>query len=194
MTVPVTTRPLPLNTILSVAGISFHQDVAVTLRVGQELVLAHTPENRYDANAVEVRTTDGNLLGHVPAAVAGRLAGALPNGRWRAKVHEVLVGETTGVRLFLGPPVGVGTTPGTDGLRHTDDGYTDDDATTGTSEPAAEPAEQTSADAAPVMNAYTRGGRLLGVVTAVGPTKTTVLTAAGVTAAYPNTLIACREP
>jgi len=193
MTVPVSTRPLPLNTILSVAGISFHQDVAATLRVGQELVLAHTPENRYDANAVEVRTTDGDLLGHVPAAVAGRLAGALPNGRWRAKVHEVLAGETTGVRLYLGPAVGVGTPPGVDGLRHTDDGYTDDGANAELREAVTEPAEQTNPEAGPAMNAYTRGGRLLGVVTAVGATKTTVLTAAGVTAAYPNSLIACRE-
>ena len=44
----------------------------------------------------------------------------------------------------------------------------------------------------PALSAYTRGGRLLGVVTAVGPTKTTVLTGAGVTAAYPNSLVVTR--
>ena len=57
------------------------------------LVLAREPDNAHDPNAVAVRSAiTGRQLGHLPGALAGRLAPELDAGAdWRVERYEVLV-------------------------------------------------------------------------------------------------------
>ena len=59
------------------------------------LVLAREPDNAYDPNAAAVRSAiTGRQLGHLPGALAGRLAPELDAGAdWRVESYEVLVQE-----------------------------------------------------------------------------------------------------
>jgi hypothetical protein len=131
MTTTVDLRPLPLNCVLVVAGVSFRQDVVAAVVEEDELRIRHDLENAHDPHACRVETLTGELLGYVPKGLAPRLSGPHPGGLWRAKVAEVLPGpEATGLRVRLGPLVVDGLPPapgGADapGLRHHDDGVLD---------------------------------------------------------------------
>jgi hypothetical protein len=59
------------------------------------LVLAREPDNPYDSAAVAVRSAStGRQLGHLPGALAGRIAPELDaGGDWRIESYEVLVQE-----------------------------------------------------------------------------------------------------
>lgn len=63
------------------------------LGVNWELELHREPANPYDANAVAVRvTSDQDHLGHLPAALAGRIAPEMDAGTsWRIVEWRVLV-------------------------------------------------------------------------------------------------------
>ena len=75
------------NEMTRLSGVSqrFEPEVAGELR--------RDPANTHDANAVQVHVTaldDGSLIGHLPRAVAARLAPELDNGhRWSCTVTEV---------------------------------------------------------------------------------------------------------
>lgn len=60
-------RAVPLLSTY-VAGTGYHDAprCAPRLRNGDEVVLRRRPGNSYDARTVEVRTTDGALLGYIP--------------------------------------------------------------------------------------------------------------------------------
>jgi hypothetical protein len=81
---------LLLPAVLPVAGVSFHQDVVAGLRVGDVLDVFAEPENPYDADAC-VFLRDGEVVGHVPRALAGRLRRT--GSQWKACVEEVLPGD-----------------------------------------------------------------------------------------------------
>ena len=52
------------------AGFQYHEgmrrDVAQTLHEGATVHLIREPENRYDDQAIAVRTGDGHMIGYVP--------------------------------------------------------------------------------------------------------------------------------
>lgn len=59
------------------------------------IILRHNPENPFDTNAVEVRAQEPGgdfvLLGHLPRAVAPRVAAGLDDGQgWEVTGYEVL--------------------------------------------------------------------------------------------------------
>ena len=83
-------RPLLLPAVLPVVGVSFHQDVVAGLRVGDLLDVFAEPENPYDADAC-VFLRGGEVVGHVPRALAGRLRRT--GSQWKARVEEVLPGD-----------------------------------------------------------------------------------------------------
>jgi hypothetical protein len=113
----MTLRDLPQGCILPVSGVSFRQDNVQSVLEGQLVHLDHQwshPNSRY---AVTVRTAEGALLGYVPekSGLAERLAGLHPGGSWEGRIHEVLHGETIGLRVSLGKLTGVRErTPGSD--------------------------------------------------------------------------------
>lgn len=85
------------------AGVTFAPDYPRNLRAllalagGDEprIILRHNPNNQYDANAVEVRavryTGETVMLGHLPAALAARIAPELDAGEpWEVTRYEVL--------------------------------------------------------------------------------------------------------
>lgn len=119
-------RPLPKGAVIPVSGVSFRQDQVRNVVEGQELELHHDFSNPHDQLAVRVETTEGVLLGYVPAkgGLAARLSTSQPGGVWRAMVTEVLRGETCGLRVKVGELVcTVDTTVGSNnkGLREVED-------------------------------------------------------------------------
>jgi hypothetical protein len=92
-----TLRPLRRPITLPVAGVSFRQDVVRATPIGTAVVIVADPTNPHDPDARAIVTTEGRLLGYVPAKLIERLAslGATLIG----EVSEVLVGETWGLRV-----------------------------------------------------------------------------------------------
>ena len=65
---PVTVRPLPGTTFITrLSGVSFHQDVTAGAVIGDRVSAVHPPHNPVDPDTVEVRTTQGRVLGYIPA-------------------------------------------------------------------------------------------------------------------------------
>ena len=97
-------RPLPKGAVIPVSGVSFRQDQVRNVLEGQGVELHHDFSNPYDQLAVRVETSEGVLLGYVPAkgGLAARLSSAHPGGVWSAVVTEVLRGETYGLRIKVG--------------------------------------------------------------------------------------------
>jgi hypothetical protein len=97
----MTIRPLSLPAVVPVAGVSFHQDVVSTLRVGDVLRVLPEPENPYDAEACVV-LAGTETVGHISRALAPRLR--LTGNAWTAEVVELLPGNmAVGVRVRLRP-------------------------------------------------------------------------------------------
>lgn len=93
------TRPLSLPAVVPVVGVSFHQDVVSTLRVGDVLRVLPEPENPYDAEACVV-LAGAETVGHVPRLLAPRLR--MTGQAWSAEVVEVLPGDmAVGIRVRL---------------------------------------------------------------------------------------------
>jgi len=73
--------------------------------------LVRNPQNEADSNAIEVHTEMDDadmMLGHIPAALASRLAPMMDAGQgWDGWVSEVLVNKDAagrpGVRIHLQP-------------------------------------------------------------------------------------------
>jgi hypothetical protein len=72
----------------SVAGLQFYgygerglNGEPIRPRLGQRLALVRAPDNAFDGYAVEVWLGNGVMLGHLPADVAGWVAGPLDAGR-----------------------------------------------------------------------------------------------------------------
>lgn len=57
-----------------VVGVSFYAPVVDKLQKDQSLVLLRNPSNEYDYNAIEVKTLDGELCGHIPRDKATSIA------------------------------------------------------------------------------------------------------------------------
>ena len=182
-------RPLPLNTILKVNGVSFHQDVVQRVIDDQELRIRHDTVNPQDRNACAVETVDGVLLGHVPRDLAARLALNHPGGLWRARVVEVLRGETTGLRVRLGPLIVDGLTEragqSNPGLRHRGDGLVEiAGAAVVVDEPAVTGPDPVSPSEASA-DVYAKSGRLLGTLKRSGDGRVLVTSPDGVDRSYP---------
>jgi hypothetical protein len=82
-----------------VNGISFCQDAAGNVTVGDDVRLVRETSNEFDANAVMVTTADGHKLGYLPAGVAARLADEQGNGSFTGQVTERLGGGDNHIGL-----------------------------------------------------------------------------------------------
>lgn len=166
---------LTLPCIIPVAGVSFHQDEVVLLEENQPILVRHNPENPYDANACEVLTISGELIGHAPAVLAAQLVEI--GDRFAASIHAVLRGETFGIRLKivrpLAPDFKVKGARGAAALRQTENGVVSD---------------------APVENevhVFLKSGRLLGALLKQGEGTVQVKSKDGVSL-YPEGLVEVR--
>lgn len=99
---PPSVRPLRLPFGSAVAGVSFRQAELRDVVEGDHLTVVAAHDNPHDADACEVRTHDGVLLGFIPRALAGRLR-ASGQGPWPAVVDEVLRNQTWGLRITVHP-------------------------------------------------------------------------------------------
>ena len=101
------TRTFPLKAIFRVVGTSFEQrpDVINALSVGDTLMLSPDESNPHDANAIEVRTPDGAMVGFVPGNLAERVLATLKHSPVIAKVEEVFYSRpphsNAGLRISL---------------------------------------------------------------------------------------------
>ena len=114
---------LPFHT--KVVGVSFvdsYPDNLYALDMAQReaqrsgepltVVLVRNPENRYDANAIEVHVPalgeEWAMMGHLTRPIAARLAPAIDAGdRWQAAVESVLIDpdhpENPGISIYCAP-------------------------------------------------------------------------------------------
>lgn len=189
-------RPLPLNTIVKVSGVSFRQDVVRTLVEYDEVRVRHDRDNQYDEHACVVQTLDGRHIGFVPKELAARLAVPNPGGVWRARIEELLRNDTWGVRLRIGPlvsrePSDAGLRPQAAGLRHRGDGV----VTADSGAVALAPAEITEPDPEPRVTGrvFAKSGRLLGDLIQVEGKRVHVRTVNGAQATYPATVVQIRR-
>ena len=183
-------RPLPPNTVVSIAGVSFRQDVVRTVVEHDEVRIRHDHTNEYDPHACAVTTLDGRQLGFIPQALAPRLSLPHPAGVWRARVEEVLRGETWGLRVLVGPLV---ENVGRDvGLRHRGDGLVE--SPTGEVSLMHPETPEVAADGqcGDPKRVFARSGRLLGSLIAVDGSRVRVHTARGTTATYPLAVVDVR--
>lgn len=114
--------PLPGNGIYPVVGVTFvstypdnlHQLEALWHQEGHHeeglaVVLRRNPLNEHDQNAIEVHVpalSGDFMVGHLPAAIAARLAPELDGGaEWRSHLVEVLIHsdhpDRPGIRVRL---------------------------------------------------------------------------------------------
>lgn len=191
-TTALAARPLPINSILKVTGVSFRQDAVRKVVELDEVRIVHDQDNQFDAYACEVRTLDGEALGFVPKELAVRLAGPQPGGIWRARIEEVLRNDTWGLRVRVGPLCSVGNPDAgarVAGLRHRGDGTVE--APNGTVALASVDVPQ--AVAAPSATVYARSGRLLGTLLNGDADRVHVSTPAGAKATYPRSIVEIRS-
>lgn len=185
-------RPLPRNTIVMVAGVSFRQEAVRRVVEYDAVLIRHDQDNQHDANACEVVTVDGQMLGYVPRNLTARLAGVTPGGVWRGQVEEVLRGDTTGLRVRLGDLVTAGLADAgarSGGLRHRGDGTVESPDGTVQLAPATEPEPAP----APAAHVYAKSGRLLGELLGYEGSRVHVLNAQSVKATYPAAVVVVRE-
>jgi len=182
-------RPLPPNSIVMVAGVSFRQEAVRTVVEGDEVRVRHDVTNRHDPNACEVVTLDGAALGFVPRDLAPRLSTNHPGGVWAGRVVEVLRNDTWGLRVQIGrlleeglPDVGR-TAPG---LRHLGPGVVEaPGGALAVADPTPEPVAVP--DKRPIVVA--RSGRTLGELLARTGGKVVVRNLAGAEATYPEAIV-----
>lgn len=105
-------RTLTCHSILPVSGVSYRQDAVRAVNEGDRVRLVADPSNPHDERAIAVVSDEGRLLGYVPAALTDRLH-ATGGTAFDAVVHEVLEGDTWGLRLkYLGASDDTSTPPG----------------------------------------------------------------------------------
>ncbi len=93
---------LPLPSVIPISGVSFRQAELRDVVEGDHLDVVATDSNPHDANACEVRTHGGSLLGFVPKSLAVRLR-ETGQTNWVGVVSEILRGEVWGLRVRLYP-------------------------------------------------------------------------------------------
>lgn len=96
-------RPLPDRVQTKAVGVTFNPDYPANLHYLAELQrqgpatnapleasLVREPENPYDPNAIKV-FTNGRFIGHLPRAIAARMAPEIDAGTaWTAVVGEIV--------------------------------------------------------------------------------------------------------
>lgn len=115
---------MPGEFTLKVVGVSFVpgyptnifalNDVAEQTFTGRDgesisVVLKRNPANEFDSNAIEVHVPtlgDDGMIGHVPAAVASRLAPSIDAGdEWTSEIYNVAIHpdhpENPGIHLKI---------------------------------------------------------------------------------------------
>lgn len=181
-------RPLPLNTIVPLSGVSFRQDAVRGVVEFDEVRIRHDQDNAFDPNACAVTTLDGRDLGFIPKELAPRMSGPHPGGVWRARVEEVLRGDTWGLRVRIGPLLSQGTRDAgvrSGGLRHRTDGIVAaSNGAVAVCETDPQPVE-----APPQVPVRARSGRLLGMLLSVDGDRVHVLTTGGLRATYPAAVV-----
>lgn len=205
-------RPIPVDTVLPVVGVSHRQDGVRHVVEGDRLRLSHERTNTHDPNALAVHhVPSGELLGYLPRDLAARLTRRTPGGVWQGLVVEVFRSETWGLRLRLGPlvssdPARPDVGAHAPGLRHTDDGVVEldgvvipagstpsdsaadeDDLEDLDPAPATSEAESEGADA--VVLVFAKSGRPLGEWVGDEDGKVVVRTASGACARYPLAVV-----
>jgi hypothetical protein len=175
----LTQRPLLLPAVLPVVGVSFHQDVVAGLRVGDVLDVFAEPENPYDSDAC-VFLRDGEVVGHVPRALAGRLRRT--GSHWKARVEEVLPGDMAiGLRVRI---------LASDSARSGDECALS--STTATPAPVVPQATESPAQVSEVSivrEVRARSGRLLGRFVAHEGSEVVVSSEDGRLVRFPDTLV-----
>ena len=84
-----------------IAGLQHHVNVSVAqalLIKGSRLNLVRDPTNKYDGNAVEVRTKDGTLMGFIPRESAQTISGLLLAGY---AVHAYVTGSSSLIKYDI---------------------------------------------------------------------------------------------
>jgi hypothetical protein len=152
---------IPLPVIVKVVGVSFHRDEVVRVKVGDQVVVRHDPDNPYDSNACVVETGAGGMLGHVPAPVAARLIRERTERSWTGSIAEVFPGEHYGVSIRIEAAAGAGDSTG---------------------EPVSRPGES-------VVAVRAKSGRMLGRLVRQEDGKVVVANEAGVEFGYPRELV-----
>lgn len=195
MTTTAPVRPLPLNTIVKVAGVSFRQEAVRQVVELDEVRIRHDQLNEFDANACAVVTLDGVQLGFIPQDLAVRLAVPHPGGVWRAKIEEVLRNETWGLRVKIGPLVTEGRLDAgarAGGLRHRGAGTIEAPNGAVAVTPVTEATAAAGERSAPQGQVYAKSGRHLGRLVAAEGAKVVVHTLNGGTATYPAAVVQVR--
>lgn len=187
-------RPLPLNTILKVNGVSFHQAAVRTVVEYDEVRITHIRDHPYDPYACAVTTMDGRLLGFIPRDLNARLAVPHPGGVWRGKIETVYRNKTWGLRvrvcelLSQGPQDYGATRPG---LRHRSDGVIEAEHGVVAVTPVEVDEDSVAVEEndEEVVQVVARSGRLLGELLQRDGNTVRVLTEAGRVAHYPLAVV-----
>lgn len=200
MTSQTGVRSLPTNSIVKVAGVSFHQDAVRRVVECDEVRIRHDRGNEHDANACAVETLDGSLLGWVERTLAPRLSGPTPGGVWRARVEEVYRNDTWGLRVRVGPLITTRAMPDAGlragGLRHRADGVmesSDGIVMVADVEEPTSPDSCVADDMGEAAQVFAKSGRLLGTLQARDVTKVHVVTPQGRVASYPLAVVRILE-
>ena len=169
-------RPIPLPFISPVAGVSFRQEVLHGIIEGAKLSVVPVDDNPHDAMAVEVRTTDGEMVGFIPRQLAARLR-ASGSGPWHGDVKEVLRRDTWGLRISVSeqdPPAVAVLVPAPD---------------------VADASDETGSDEAEEQAREVRAGsgRLLGTLLSMEDGVVVVMSAGGVQAHYPRSVVMIQQ-
>lgn len=92
--------PLPIPSIVPVAGVSFRQGALRSCVEGDFVTIAAVSDNPHDPQACTVTSSSGELLGFLPKNLAARLR--LREGEcWTGVITSVLRGDTWGLRLKI---------------------------------------------------------------------------------------------
>lgn len=93
-------KPLPIPSIVPVAGVSFRQSALRGCVEGDFVTIAAVSDNPHDPQACTVTSSSGELLGFLPKNLAARLR--LREGAcWTGVITSVLRGDTWGLRLKI---------------------------------------------------------------------------------------------
>ena len=98
-------RPLPLPSVVPVAGVSHRQAALRGVVEGDHVTIVAAEDNPHDPQACEIHGPVGPsqaMLGYVPSELAARLR-ARGGTQWDGVITEVLRCETWGLRVCIYP-------------------------------------------------------------------------------------------
>ena len=94
--------------VISVAGVTWEnrQEIISKLEVGTQVELVRDLDNKYDKNAIAVKTKDGAQIGWIPRRHAEVLAPEIDAGiEWKAKIESIIGSQENFkgvlIKLFL---------------------------------------------------------------------------------------------